>query len=133
MVACGVQVGAYIFDSISQIVNALQAYAGRGKSDAVFSVYMCPAKFIEIPKQSLQYEGQSAPLYDAVTINKPSSLNGYTPKNKKLLTFPFCALNVSNNNGTSNTFEYELFNEIEENPNQCIFDIKGVPTVRSFN
>lgn len=120
-------VGAYIFENIIQLVNVLQAYASIGKSDAVFSVYMCPKKFINNTSESLQYSGQNSPLYDSIEINKPTSLNGYMPKNKKLLAFPFCLLNVSNNNGTSNSLQYELFNS-----EKCLFNIKGVPTIRCF-
>ena len=121
--------GAYICPDIRTVVNILQAFATLGKSDAVFGVYMCPTSLINNTSGSLQYSGQSTPLYGTQTINKPSRLNGYTPKNKKLLTFPYCFINLSNNNGTTNSYLYELFNEIDENPNQCIFNIKGVPTV----
>ena len=121
--------GAYICDNITQVVNILQAFATSGKSDAVFGVYMCPSYLINNTSETLQYSGQNSPMYGEKIINKPNTLNGYTPKNKKLLTFPFCFINVSNNNGTINSYQYELFNEIEEYPNQCLFNIKGVPTV----
>ena len=63
-------------------------------------------------------------MYIQKTISKPTSIDGYTPKNKKLLTFPYCYLNVSNNNGVTNSYLYELFKD-----NQAIFNIKGVPSV----
>ena len=121
--------GAYICENIEQVVNILQAYADRSKSDAVFSVYMCPSSLILNTSGSLQYSGQNTPAYLNEEITKPSSLNNYTPVNKKLLTYPYVGLVVSNNSGTSNTYQYELFNEIDELPNKCIFNIKGVPTV----
>ena len=116
--------GAYICENILQVVNILQAFSEKGKADAVYSVYMCPKVFIDNTSESLQYSGQNSPIYEEKTIEKPTTLNGYVPKNKKLLTFPFCFLNVSNNNGTSNSLHYELFNT--EN---CKFNIKGVPTI----
>lgn len=122
-------VGAYIFETIQELINVLQQYANRGKSDAVFSVYMCPSFFINNTNTNLQYSGQNSPVYDNIIITKPTNINGYTPKNKKLLTYPFCGVSLSNNNGTSNIYQYELFNEVEEYPNQCIFNIKGVPTI----
>lgn len=121
--------GAYICDNITQVVNILQAYATAGKSDTVFGLYMCPSLLIDNTSGTLQYSGQSTPCYGSQYIQKPSKLNGYSPKNKKLLTFPYCFLNVSNNSGTTNTLQYELFNEIDEYPNQCLMNIKGVPTV----
>lgn len=33
----------------------------------------------------------------------------YTPRNKKLLTFPYCYFNISNNTGTTVTYHYEDF------------------------
>lgn len=55
-------------------------------------------------------------------IGKAKTLNGYSPKNNKLLTYPYCFLNVSNNNGSIITYNYEDFSS--ENLN---FLIKGVP------
>lgn len=115
--------GAYICPNITTVVNILQAYAGRDKSDAVYNLYMIPSKFVE-DAGSLQYNGQSAPIYDTKEITKDNRLNGYTPKNNKLLTFPFNYMILSNNNGSSNILHYERFAT-----SQCKFQIKGVPTV----
>lgn len=121
--------GAYICDNIEQVVNILQYFATEGKNDAVFGLYMCPSYLINNTSGALQYSGQSTPMYSTKEITKPSTLNGFTPKNKKLLTFPYCFINVSNNNGMINSYQYELFNEVDEHPNKCLFNIKGVPTV----
>ena len=125
--------GAYICSTINEVISILQAFANRSKSDAVYGVYMCPSYLIDNTSGTLQYSGQTSPTTDSQFIDKPSTLNGYTPINKKLLTFPFCCLNASNNNGTINTYLYELFTPIDEYPNKCIFHIKGVPTVRCFH
>lgn len=125
--------GAYICSTINEVIAILTRFAQRSKSDAVFGVYMCPASLIDNTNISNRFSGQTTPTTDSQFIDKPSTLNGYTPVNKKLLTFPFCCLNASNNNGTINTYLYELFTPIDEYPNKCIFHIKGVPTVRSFN
>lgn len=123
--------GAYICDTLTEVVNILEAYAHatHTTAEAVYSLYMIPKKFVLNTSDTLQYSGQSTPAYFEKDITKPSSLNNYTPVNKKLLTFPYCYLNVANNNGTTNSLQYEHFNEIEENPNSCIFNIKGVPVI----
>lgn len=121
--------GAYICDTASEVVSAVNAYAQAGKSDAIIGVYMCPSVLITNTSGSAQYSGQSSPNIFQQLIDKPATLNSYTPKNKKLLTFPYCFLNVSNNNGSNNAYQYELFNEYDEYPNKCIFNIKGVPTI----
>ena len=115
--------GAYICESINQLVNIIQAY-GSGRNDAIIQVYLIPKCFVANTDSDLRYEGQSSPLWIQKVINKPTRLNGYTPKNKKLLTFPYCFLNVSNNNGITNSYMYELFNQ-----DKAIFNIKGVPSV----
>lgn len=126
MVEYIVQDGAYIVDDIITLINILQAFTN---SDSIISVYMVPESIIINSNTESNRFNQNSVAYNSQIINKPYSLNDYIPKNNKLLIFPYCCLNVSNNNGISNTFQYELFNEIEENPNQCVFNIKGVPTI----
>ena len=50
---------------------------------------------------------------------KLRSLDGYQPVNNKLLTFPFCYLRVSNNNGGDAIFHFEKFADNEAN--KCYF------------
>lgn len=121
--------GAYICPNITALVNILQSYQ-EGRAEAILNVYMCPTAFINNTNTSLQYSGQTTPNYLQKNINKPDTINGYTPKNKKLLTFPYVFLNVSNNSGSVNTYMYELFESDESVPeNQVLFNVKGVPTV----
>lgn len=116
--------GAYITTNITDVVNILQSYAQAGKSDAVYSIYMVPSKFINNTSDTLQYSGQSSPVSFNKSIIMPTQLNKYTPRNKKLLSFPYCYLLVSNNNGSSNVFHYENFTTPTAR-----FEITGVPTV----
>lgn len=67
-------------------------------------------------------------LTDSTTCNlfreniaKPTSVDGYTPVNKKVLTSEYNYLVVSNNNGTSETFNYEDFTSTT-----CNFNIYGM-------
>lgn len=39
----------------------------------------------------------------------PTQLDGYTPKNKKTLTYPYCFIHVENNNGSAIDLKYERF------------------------
>ena len=56
-----------------------------------------------------------------VTISMPSTLNGYTPKNNKLFTYPYNVLTVSNNIGTAAEYRYEDF--VSNTPS---FEIDGM-------
>ena len=61
----------------------------------------------------------------------PSSLNGYTPRNKKLLQYPFCYLGFTPTNGQQSIFRYEDFTSgtpsfkliSEINPNPSVYFI----------
>lgn len=116
--------GAYVCSTMNEVVNILQPFADRGKSKAVYNLYMIPASMITNTSSSLQYSGQSSPNTDTKSITKVNTINGYTPINKKLLTFPYNYMLISNNNGSSNILHYERFSG-----NTCNFKIKGVPTV----
>lgn len=61
--------------------------------------------------------------------NKPNSLDGYTPRNQKLRTYPYCYLGFNPPNGNQKIFRYENFNsnpsfkfisEINPNPSICV-------------
>lgn len=116
--------GAYITSNIEEVVSILNAYSQKGKSDAVYNVYMVPSVFIKNSSGSLQYSGQDTPGGFTFSVSVDiTKLKNYTPRNKKLLTYPYRSLVVSNNSGVSNTFRLELF------PSNISFDIEGVPTV----
>ncbi len=116
--------GAYVCDSPAQVVNIIQALDGAGKGDAVTNVYIVPSKVVNNTSGALQYSGQNAPVTYDVTINKQTTLNGYSPRNNKLLTYPYNYLLLDNNNGTSNILQYENFST-----SNCVFEVAGVPTV----
>lgn len=116
--------GAYICTSITQVANIIQGLNSLGKGDAVTNVYMVPRKIITVSENELQFPGQSDPITYEVTTNKPSNINGYTPRNNKLFTYPYTYLILDNNNGTSNILSYEDFST-----DNCKFEVAGVPTV----
>ena len=117
--------GAYICSSITQVANIIKGLDDAGKGDAVTNVYVVPASIIDDSTPGeLKFSGQDSPKILSRSINKPTSVNGYIPKNKKLLTYPYTYLLLDNNNGSSNILQYENFST-----NDCEFEIAGVPTV----
>ena len=114
--------GVYVCNTMNEVVNIVQALAPV--TDAIVSVYMIPKKIIKHSGETMVFEGQNTPVVYSVNVNKPTSLDGYTPKNKKLLTFPFHYLLNSNNAGSSNILHYEQFTT-----STCVFQIAGVPVV----
>ena len=96
----------YYCSSLQGLVNIINSYGQYKKN--IYAVYMIPA-IATVNSQTEAYEGSAYPMAYDYTYNKPSSLNGYTPKNNKLLTFPYEYLLVSNNNGQSTVLKWEHF------------------------
>lgn len=59
------------------------------------------------------------------SFSRPTTINGYTPKNNKLKTYPFCYFNISNNSGSSNPYRYEDFSSTVEFKTEGTFGISG--------
>lgn len=102
-------------------------YDLAGLSDAIVNVYMLPQALVGTTYNISIHatkgnQGVSAyhigiPAYvsgtytiGTQTITKPTTIDSYTPKNKKLLTWPYCYFNISNNAGSSVPYHYEDFN-----------------------
>lgn len=70
----------------------------------------------------------NAPPHNLNLITRPSSIDGYTPRNKKLLTYPYLYLGFNPINGTEKIYRYEDFSNgtpsfkimSEINPNPTI-------------
>lgn len=60
-----------------------------------------------------------------VYATKPTTLNGYTPRNNKLFTYPYCYLCVDNGTVTNN-YRWEFFQHVS-GYSDYMFVIKGVP------
>ena len=100
-------------------------YDWAGLGDAIVNVYMLPSSLVgttyqinlvatrgATPKNALALvPADKSGVYSMTnkTITKPTTIDGYTPKNKKLLTAPYCFFNISNNAGSSAPFHYEDF------------------------
>lgn len=63
------------------------------------------------------------------TVSRPSTADGYTPENAKVLQYPYLMIEVSNNSGSVATYAFEDF----ENPNSATFsDIGSGPISPSW-
>ena len=131
----------YVFEyntnGITQLKDFLTKLDKKGKAEAVNCIFLAPNSLA-------YYNGENNNLVqtnslDTLYINndnlEPDSsinkiininntLDGYTPKNNKLLTYPYRYLLVSNNNGADVIYYYEFF---ETKPK---FKIEGVLSPR---
>ena len=107
-------------DDLTVFLNGLNA-AGAG--DAVTAVFIFPRKYLP-PKDQI-FIGKPAdkkavsclvrrgenPVALNHVIDKPTMVDGYTPRNKKLLTFPYCYCQFDDNNGNVTQYRYEFWEE----------------------
>ena len=113
-------------NGIEKLQHTIQAYNNSGQGDAIYMLFTCPdscfEKVLEVQNEGYWgYVKQKQGTYnttfsDGVNtafIYRPTTLNGYTPKNKKLLTYPFCYLLMNNGNGGTAIYHYEAFKNTE--------------------
>ena len=113
----------YTFDNPEQARNFLDIFDQAGQGEAINSVYMIPGtlfnKLSKISHTDTSY-GITCTYYVVMgtsgnfieqqkTVAMNTSLNGYTPKNKKLLCYPYNYLEIDNNNGASAVYHFEQF------------------------
>lgn len=116
----GVFSGLYYFavTDYSAARSIISRYDNQGKGDAIIAIFLAPLEFLEGAKKFgelgfniyiPQDTGRPNTLLEDTTITRPSTLNGYTPKNNKLFVYPFSYVYVTNNTGVDTTFRYEDF------------------------
>ena len=101
----------------------IRKYDEEGQADAIKYVFMMPTELIAYGSTSYGGyldDGTTAYSYKVIdnnssygvssgAYNKPSTIGGYTPKNKKLLQYPYCYLSVDSHSGNIYNFHYEDF------------------------
>lgn len=110
--------------STTDATNLIQKYASSTvKTDAIVSIFMAPTAFFDNASFSnISTSGGNVTVYypvddslasnmsdNAYTLSMPLALNGYTPKNNKLFTYPYSYLTIDNNAGVCITERYENF------------------------
>lgn len=97
-------------DALNAFINQITA---NGMAQAVVCMYQISQNVLPQTisgTQGIDIESTSQPMQNYVNLSaRPSTLNGYTPRNKKLLTYPYCYKYVSSRSGSANIYRYELF------------------------
>lgn len=78
----------------------------------------------------------STPPIDTFSVTKPySKIAGYTPRNKKLFTFPYKYLEVENCEGDNVAYKYEYFNTLPgaQSSGEAYFQIMGTSCTPEIN
>lgn len=112
----------YAYENTGTVDVILDLYATHGKTSAINGIFMSPKWLTGTLGTYAEVQETNAPLAFDTTTAKQTTLNGYTPVNKKLLTFPYNYLLVSNNIGQNAILHYEKFS----NGSNCEFRVAGV-------
>lgn len=130
-----------IFSSITFIATTnLKGILGQinedGNGDKIFTVFSIPRIAIKdiLPSdlstpwtENLTYDFMQSAI-NMIFNGVPDSLDGYTPRNQKLKTYPYCYFGFSPANGSQKIFRFENFpgnptfkviSEINPNPTVC--------------
>ena len=96
---------------INTLNLVLEKYTEENKQNAIVSIFIAPAE-VFVNSGSTVF----SPIVQHIKVNDPVSgyiysLDGYTPKNKKLLQYPYNFMQVSNYQGSAIDFRYEFFDD----------------------
>lgn len=90
-------------------INArIKEYIDAGKEDSIITIFQYPRWLSVKGGTTNNFELQTRSIQ--IPYNT-TSINGYIPKNKKLFTYPYCKLLVSNNSGETAEFKWENWND----------------------
>ena len=120
----GVEYWAYPVESFGYVNNVLENLANKGKSDAITCIFMCPDEMLNVSDTFRVHSHKIDPLTWNLGLVADAS-GGYTPVNKKLMTYPYRYLLVTNHSGSSAIYKYELFNNYDS---ALEFDVNGAIT-----
>lgn len=105
---------SYLTSNVNNIISVLDSFIQNGIEDAIVSVYM---------SAGTGDPNEKGLLYSTVKrINAGDKIGGYTPKNNKLYTSPYCLVTVNNNLGIEQTYKPEVF-PIKENGFNMKFNV----------
>lgn len=126
------------FNSDTQVRNLIKAYNGWGQIDSIINIFTIGGNMLSLTPTKHTIDSWGSGDLDVYYIEVPASIrpisietniqyqlntviDGYTPKNNKLLCFPYQYLAINNNAGNEVIYKYE-----ESLNNTPTFNIEGV-------
>lgn len=112
---------------VAELLDEINKYIDEGKGENIIALWLVPHFVL----QNIQSDTWNDSRYaiDDWNITVPDSLNGYVPKNKKLLTAPYRKLLISNHTGQTGEYNYEDFENTSSLPFKVIGCCYGLPSV----
>lgn len=101
-----------IFYNTKDLKNYLDTLTSQNKADAVISMSMSPYVYNRVYPAPSDYSVSGRSIIHKANFKLTQNdvlIGNIMPKNKKLLTYPYCCLLLTDNNGHSVTLRYEQF------------------------
>lgn len=118
----------YASDDVGFVNAFIALLASLGKLEALKNIFVMPKNLIDDIDPDLRIQAPNAKYLLKTFSKNYSTIDGYTPKNNKLFTYPYNYLHVSNNQGNDAILKYEFFSA-----GDCGFtitcDVAPTPTV----
>lgn len=114
--------------ALDERLNGTDGLVRKNRSDEILGMKLVPEHWCDV--------GDSTPPVDTFSVTKPySTISGYTPKNKKLFTFPYKYLEVENCEGDNVAYKYECFNTLpgSQSSGEAYFQIMGTSCTPEIN
>lgn len=114
------------FSSADDATEQINILTELNLVDNIVNVYMVPSAFANPTGTNKELYKVSKP-YSTIGGTADATSTGYTPKNKKLFTYPYKYLEVDNSEGSSKMFKYEYFNNLPDatSSGECEFTVGG--------
>lgn len=137
----------YYIGNYTRVLGMIQTIVNAGYPDDIVSIYSIPTcaiygwsqdytiEELDDPNEVWGFWCQNFADFDGLTWDVAiamTNLNGYTPRNKKLLQYPFCYLGFNAPNGATKIFRYENFTAVTGTSNarfQIISEVNPNPNV----
>lgn len=113
----------------STIASEIKQWVSNGKEDAIISMFEYPS-FLDNNSSQGGLTQKTVPVYNNIT-----QVDGYEPKNRKLFTYPYCKLVLTNNAGDRAEYRWEQFS-YDESHTLANFTLAGsivtTPTISLY-
>lgn len=118
--------GYYKFTGLAKIYETLEHMATDGLTDNIVCMFLAPNSLITVESGNTYKVATSTTVHHDSTlgISRVSSIGNYTPVNKKVLTYPYVWINITNGVGQSAVLQQEFW-ELDNN-NEMGIDIVSV-------
>lgn len=103
----------YVCNDYDEAESIIYEASRQNKTDGLKAMFMCPNQFYDASRPN--HFNRYGTYSNYLEMSRPTTIKGYgIPRNKKLLTYPYSFIHISNNQGNSANYLYEYFNDPTE-------------------